>query len=208
MHYLRLLAFLQKNNYYIFSVRDLKNIFPEVKSKTLQNQLGFWVKKCYINRLRREVYELLQKGKVEIPDLYVAGKLYSPSYISLETALFLYGIIPDVAAQVTSVTPKISRRFKNKYGLFIYHSIKDSAYQGYSLTEYSGFKIFLAEKEKALADFAYFAARGATEQDFEKLRLNEDVLKNKFNWEKTVKYAELFNDKTADILKKWKEKIK
>lgn len=205
MKYLKLLETLQKYNYYIFSLQDLKNLFPEERIKTLSNQIGFWIKKGYIARLRREVYEFLQKGNSEIPDLYVAGKIYYPSYISLETALSLYGLIPDVAAQVTCVTTKISRKFKNKYGLFIYHTIKQPAYQGYKLIDYSGFKILLAEKEKALVDFVYFLMKHGQKPDFEKLRLNEDILKNNFDWVKAVKYAKLFNTKVVDILRKWQE---
>lgn len=207
MKYLSLLDVLQRNNYFIFSREDLKSIFPQTKNKTLQNQLNLWIKKGYIAKLKRSVYELLHRGNVEIPDLYIANKLYQPSYISLETALSLYGFIPEVAAQVTSVTPKISRRFKNKYGLFIYRSIQPSAYQGYNLIEYSNFKIFLAEKEKALVDFFYFKAREGQKIDFKKLRLNEDILKKDFNWQRAVKYARLFNFKTADILKELQKGI-
>ena len=40
---------------------------------------------------------------------FVANKLYEPSYVSLNTALSHYGIIPEVVYAVTSVTTKIPR---------------------------------------------------------------------------------------------------
>ena len=35
---------------------------------------------------------------------YIASKIYTPSYISLHSALSIYGIIPEAVTDVTSVT--------------------------------------------------------------------------------------------------------
>ncbi|GAG72695.1 unnamed protein product, partial [marine sediment metagenome] len=90
MKYIDLVSRLKKNNLIIFSLRDIENLFPEENLKTLKNNLGRWVKKNLLIRLRRNLYELIEPGlKSNIPDVYVANKLYAPSYISLETAISL-----------------------------------------------------------------------------------------------------------------------
>ena len=77
----------------IYQLRAWKNDFDG-------NALSRWVKKGYIAKLRQDWYafsELLQE-----PDMarFIAGKIYSPSYISLHSALSIYGIIPEAVTQI------------------------------------------------------------------------------------------------------------
>ncbi len=62
------------------------------------------------------------------PDLYVANKLYEPSYISLEFALSYHGIIPETVYEITSVTTKSTRRFEAMGKVFTYRRIKREAF--------------------------------------------------------------------------------
>ena len=142
----------------------------------------------------------------KISDLYVANKVYGPSYVSLETALSIFSIIPDVAAGATSVTTRPTRTFKNKHGLFYYKTCKKEAFAGYRLMLYDGFKIKIADKEKALVDFLYYRLRSGGRLDFEEERLNKKILK-KIDWGKAFRYAEVFNKTTLITLKKCKEYI-
>jgi len=47
--------------------------------------------------------------------LKIANELVSPSYISLETVLSFYSIIPDAVVSYTSVTTKQTKFFKNDF---------------------------------------------------------------------------------------------
>lgn len=194
MKYTKFLEVLLTNRYFIFSLEDLLFLFPSSKKKTIQNQLTNWVKKGRLIRLKRDLYALSEKtsGGVIIPDLFVANKLYSPSYVSLETALSIYDIIPEVAIQVTSVTSNPTRRFRNKYGSFSYFSVQPRAFTGYSLVEHSGFKVTIAEKEKAIVDFLYFKSRRGEEIDLEEERFDTEILES-LDKKKIIRYAELFN---------------
>ncbi len=204
MKYIDLVSRLKKNNLIIFSLRDIENLFPEENLKTLKNNFGRWVKKNLLARLRRNLYELIEPGlKSNIPDVYVANKLYAPSYISLETALSIYSLIPDIAFHVTSLTTLPTREFKNKYGSFFYRSCQKKAFTGYRLMQYEEFKILIADKEKALVDFIYFSLRQRRPLDFEEERFERDLI-NKLNWDRVLKYGKLFNIKTADALLKLK----
>lgn len=205
MEYIKLLTALKRNNLYIFSLRDIENLFPDENLKTLKNNLTRWIRKGRFARLKRELYEFIEPGRQPvIPDLYIANKIYSPSYISLETALSIYSIIPDIAVQVTSVTTRQTRTFKNKYGAFFYRACKRRAFTGYRIMNYEGFKVFIADKEKALVDFIYYRLRSGGIIDLKEERFDKNILK-KINWAKVNKYAKLFNGRALLTVKKLKE---
>ncbi len=88
--------------------------------------------------------------------LLIANKIYQPSYVSLGTALSHYGIIPETVYATTSVTTKTSREFATPKGSFIYQRVKKQAFTGYGLRTIDGERIFIADPEKALADYLYF----------------------------------------------------
>lgn len=185
----------------IFSLRDIRNIFPDANVATLKNNLTNWLKKGYIERLKRDLYACVEPIlESEIPDFYVANRLYTPSYVSLETALSLYNIIPEIAAQVTSVTTKPSREFKNRHGVFMYRSCQKRAFTGYRIVVYEGYKVLIADEEKALVDFLYFKQRQGLSIDFEEERFDAEILKG-IEWKKAEEYAELFNLVTINKLR-------
>lgn len=204
MEYIKLLTALKRNNLYIFSLRDIENLFPDENLKTLKNNLTRWIRKGRFVRIKRELYELIEPGRQpSIPDLYIANKIYFPSYISLETALSIYSIIPDIAVQVTSVTARQTRIFKNKHGAFFYRACKKRVFTGYRIMNYEGFKVFIADKEKAIVDFIYYRLRSGGTTDLKEERFNKNILK-KINWAKVNKYAKLFNGRVLFTVKKLK----
>lgn len=208
MNYFALRLVLQTNKMHFFTLRDIKHLFPDESDKTTKNNLIRWLSKGYFARLKRDLYEFIDHGsEVKIPDLYVANRMYEPSYVSLETALSIYSIIPDVAAGVTSVTTQPTRTFKNKYGSFFYRTCKKGAFTGYRLMLYDRFKVHIADKEKALVDFLYYHLHSGYSVDFSEERFNKKIL-GEINWEKALHYAGLFNKKTTETLKECEEYIK
>ena len=208
MDYIGFSATLRRHKMYVFTLEDIGNLFPEEKVKTIKNNLSRWIIKGYLARLKRDLYELVDKSAdLRVPDLYVANRLYEPSYVSLETALSLYSIIPDVAANVTSVTTRPTRAFKNKYGSFFYKTCKFKAFTGYRLILYEGFKVYIADKEKALVDFLYYRLLLSHSLDFEEERLNKRILE-RIDWKKAFRYSRLFNEKTTEAMNKCKRYVK
>lgn len=208
MDYISLSSALRSHKMYIFNLRDIKNLFPDEKVKTIKNNFIRWLSKGYFVRLRKDLYEFIEKGsELKIPDLYIANRLYEPSYVSLETALSVYSIIPDIAAGVISVTTRPTRTFKNKYGSFYYRTCQKRAFTGYRLMLYEGFKVYIADREKALVDFLYYRLRLSPSLDFAEERFNKKILK-KIDWEKALYYAKLFNHRTVNLLKECREYVK
>lgn len=205
MKYIEFLSKLKRNKLDIFSLRDIENLFSNEKIKTIKNNLSRWARNGYIYKLKNNLYEFVDVGQEKnIPDVYIANKLYSPSYVSLETALSIYSLIPDIAVQVTSLTTKLTRKFKNKHGVFYYRSCQKRVFTGYKLMLYEGVKVYIADPEKALVDFVYFNIRQRFPMDFNEERFDKDSIK-KLNWNKALQYAGLFNKKTVDTLKTLKD---
>ena len=113
--------------------------------------------------LRKGIIIRVKKGLYVFGDRYqrhpyskelLANLIYGPSYISLDYALAYYGIIPEGAEALTSVTLGRSRKFSTPIGLFIYRQIPAQAYlAGMLRVEGDHDQAFLiASPEKALAD--------------------------------------------------------
>lgn len=134
----------------IFSTQEAQVVAFDTTPGTLKLQLHQWLKASELVRLKRGLYVFSDR---KVDKVEVARRLYSPCYISLEYALNIYGLIPDVPFSVTLVTPKITRRFSTPYGQYVYRKIKKEAFFGYDP------QTLMAEKEKALIDFLYLNGR-------------------------------------------------
>jgi len=207
MDYITFSASLRRKKMGIFTFEDMKCLFPKESTQTIKNNFTRWVAKRYIRRLRRGLYELVEpRVEFKTSDLYVANRLYIPSYVSLETVLSMMSIIPDVAMGVTSVTTRPTRAFKNMYGAFFYRSCKKNCFTGYKLMSYEGVKVLIADTEKALVDFLYYRLRESLVLNFEEERFNKTILK-KINWRKALAYAGLFNKRAVEALQRCREYV-
>jgi predicted transcriptional regulator of viral defense system len=84
----------------------------------------------------------------------IANHLYGASYISLETALSHYGLIPEKVFAVRSVTPKRAKQYENVFGRFEYVTVPAGYYsigirQQIVDNEYA---YLIATPEKAICD--------------------------------------------------------
>ena len=157
-------------------------LFPDESVESLKVMLYRWKTDGKVKTLKNGLYELCYPRDLTLPDLYIANKLYNPSYVSLQTALSIYSIIPEVSMSVTSVTTKTTRKFKNSHGSFFFRTIKPEYFAGYRITDYNGFYVFIAEPEKAVIDFLYL--------NNEKYRFDMDVIKE-LSKSKLNKYSKL-----------------
>ncbi|MFW6277419.1 MAG: type IV toxin-antitoxin system AbiEi family antitoxin domain-containing protein [Prolixibacteraceae bacterium] len=84
----------------------------------------------------------------------IANHLYGPSYVSFESALSFYGLIPEKVYTVRSATPKRSKKFTTPLGGFEYVSVEEHYYRVGIRQEITGNKyaFLIATPEKALCD--------------------------------------------------------
>lgn len=167
----------------IFTFLDVLKLFPEETTHNIKTQLSRFTRRGLIHNFKREWYCFDQK---QVDPLEIGTMLYKPSYISLETALNYFGIIPDIPQAVTLVTTTTTKKFKNVFGNFYYTKIKPSLFFGSTKVKSSVSEGYfnLARKEKAILD--YFYLRRLT--SISDLRLNVEELDQKLY----RKYAESF----------------
>jgi len=127
-------------------------------------------KKGIIKRLTKRKYLFTF---LESDDFQIANFLYTPSYISLESALSFYGIITQFPYQITSITPKKTKIIKTLNKEFSYSHIKPELFFGYEKKE----KFLIALPEKALFDYLYLCSKGL--RSFEKADFDLKIIDKK-----------------------------
>jgi predicted transcriptional regulator of viral defense system len=169
---------------YIFNASNICSLF-RVSAVAASALLHRYKEKGFILQIKRGAYVF---PDVLPPDVYVASKLYSPSYISLEFALSYHGVIPETVYEITSATTKATRRFEALGKVFSYRKIKKTAYTGYEIQKQQGLSFYMADAEKAFVDTNYLRLMNRQETIS---RFN----KKKISLKKAIKYASLFNNK-------------
>ncbi|KKT26740.1 MAG: hypothetical protein UW11_C0006G0006 [Parcubacteria group bacterium GW2011_GWA2_43_9b] len=176
---------------YIFSGNDIRSLFG-VSVVAASALLHRYKKRGFILQLKRGLYVF---PEVLPPDVYVANKLYAPSYISLEFALSYHGVIPETVYEITSITTKSTRRFEALGKIFSYRKIKKTAYTGYEIQKQQGLSFYIADAEKSFVDANYLRLK-------KKQKPISRFNKEKINSEKALRYAKLFgNSKLISIIK-------
>jgi len=120
-----------------------------------RNKVSVLEKRGQIIRLKKGLYVVSDKiSRKTLSRELIANHLYGPSYISFETALAFYGLIPEKVFTIRSATFKRAIRFENFAGNFEYITIPNNYYSiGISQqTVDNEYTYLLATPEKALCD--------------------------------------------------------
>lgn len=142
-------------------------------------QLSRWTKTGKLIQLRRGLYLPARPYRKVIPHPFLlANKIKKASYVSLQSALAYYGMIPENVPVVTSVTTMRPEKVDTDEGTFSFRHVKKSFFNGYcSLEIVEGQTIFIATPEKSLLDLIYLTPGGETFEYLRELRLqNTDRL--------------------------------
>lgn len=177
---------IKKAGLKLFSVLDYQRILGIDNYGSARSSISRYLKLGIIQKARKGLYFLDDNPPSEFE---IANKLYQPSYISFETALSFYGIIPETIFEITSATPKTTRNFTVNSLKFSYKKIKKDCFVGYQPKKIQNVIILMAEPEKALADLLYFIALGKRSFSYERINLQ------KIKKQKLMNYAKAFNNK-------------
>jgi len=180
---------LSTKNISLFTPLDFKRLF-NVSNSAVSKFLHTYTKKGFLLKLRNGLYCLNESRP---HSFVVANKLYEPSYISLETALSFYNIIPETTHTITSVTTKATRNFTAVDKSFVYHKIKKTSFANYIIKSQNEENFLIAEPEKALLDYLYFVSIG-------KKSPNDRIDLSEINRKKLLAYAQLFNSTSLNSL--------
>ena len=189
MQYIKLRE--QLKNFKIFNLSDIRKIEADFDLRRLNE----WQKKNYIKKIRQGFYIFSELEINEQTLFIIANRIHEPSYISLEMALSLYGLIPEAVYSITSVTTQKTKTFQTSVADFIYRHVRPELLFGYELREYDGQHYKMAEMEKAVLDYLHFNSKIDNIESFAGLRFNVAEFKEKANTEKFNRYLLAFNSK-------------
>lgn len=128
------------------------SLYPDIRMK--RNKMMQLERSNEIIRLKRGMY-VVHPGisrKLLSTEL-IANHLYAPSYISMQSALRYYGLIPEAVYTMQSMTIKTAKVFENSVGRFAYFHINDAAFSvGLRQERQEDVVFIIASPEKALCD--------------------------------------------------------
>lgn len=160
-------------------LKDYKR--PNDKINELVNQKA-------LLQLKKGFYIAGSAIKTPIPEkMSIANHLLGPSYVSMDSALSYYGLIPERVYETTSVTIKSARAFNTEIGVFSYEFLP-LPYYSFGIKSISigeSQQILIASKEKALCDkiiktkgILLRSEQQAFDYLIDNLRMDESVLKH------------------------------
>jgi len=184
----------QMHCFEVFSINDIKKLFPDFDSRRLVE----WQKKGYIQILINKWYIFADIQMNELLRFRISNCLCRPSYVSLESALSHHGLIPEAVFLVQNITTKKTISYETVSGTFLYRSIKPNLYFGYEVDKSQTFPVLIATPEKAILDFLYLNHQMNSLKDIEGLRLNLTIFNEIINISKLTSYANCFESNTLN----------
>jgi len=173
----------------------------DVDPAEVRLQLSRWTLAGKIYQVRRGLYSLAPPyQKIKPHPFMIANKMLRASYVSCQSALAFYGLIPEYVPVTVSVTTTRPGRRETILGVFEFHHIKSDLFRGYRLTDLGGGQqAFIATPEKALLDLAYLHPGSISPAYIQELRLQN---LERLNLDELNHQAEGFNSpKLLNVVK-------
>lgn len=175
----------------VFGLKDIQKFFPDFDRRRLSE----WTARELLIKLRRGYYAFAETERNAQFLQFAANKIYSPSYISLESALEYYSFIPEGVFGTYSVSTLNTTGFDTPFGHFSYRHIKPAMFFGYRILTMGGISIKLADPEKAILDFLYLSNIHTTDE-LEAMRFNAAEIKETISSEKLEQYLAIIDSPT------------
>ena len=164
----------------------------KVNPEVVRMQLARWMKSGRVHQLRRGLYMIAPPyQKVKPHPFLVANRLQRASYVSGQSALAFYGLIPEVVPVTLSVTAGRPENLDTPLGAFEFRHVKPGLLRGYRMTDLGlSQQALVATLEKALLDLVYLQPGGDAPNYIHELRLQN---LEQLDLDELHRQAEIFN---------------
>ncbi len=160
----------------------------KINPNAVRLQLSRWTKSGRLYQLRRGLYAIAPPyQKIKPHPFVIANHLQRASYVSAQSALSFYNLIPDTVNITVSVTAGRPERLKTPLGVFEFRHVKPGMFNGYRITDLGGQQALVATPEKALLDLVYLQPDGETPEYLQELRLQN---LDRLNWDDLQKRSD------------------
>jgi predicted transcriptional regulator of viral defense system len=145
----------------------------DVDPNHIRRQLTRWANAGRIIQLRRGLYGLAPLYRKTKPHPFtVANHMVPGSYVSCQSALAYYSLIPEYTPSAVSVCSSRPRTWNTPLGTFIFRHVQRKYLFGYRVLQVSDSQqAIVAAPEKALLDLIYLTPGGDSEEYIQSLRL-------------------------------------
>jgi len=162
-----------------------------------KNNLTRWTKKNLLVKLRNSWYIFPDYLKTPNIQYFVSNKIYSPSYVSLHSALAFYGIIPEAIVQTTAVSSLKKANFGNVFGSFSFQQIlQELMFGNEQKTFLNNHSLIFATPEKAILDLLYLYPQYNNEPEITELRFDVDFMQEDLNIDRLNEFTGRFQSKS------------
>lgn len=144
-----------------------------VDAMDVRKQLSRWTAAGKLIQLRRGLYCLAPPYQKQVPHSFlIANHLQRGSYVSLQSALSFYNMIPEGVPATTSLSTGRPEHLNTPLGVYSFRHIQLAWLTAYRLVEVvNGQRAFVATPEKALLDLLYLQTGSDTLEYLRALRL-------------------------------------
>jgi len=145
----------------------------EVNPNNVRLQLTRWKNAGRIYQLRRGLYAIAPPyQKVKPHPFVIANRMRKASYVSCQSALAFFGLIPENVPQTVSAAGDRPGSWETPLGVYHFRHLKPSLLRGYRMTELGGGqRALIATPQKALLDLIYLQPGGDSPAYLKELRL-------------------------------------
>jgi predicted transcriptional regulator of viral defense system len=166
------------------------------------NKIRLLVKKGVLTKLRRGFYVVGRDyRKSPLNEFVISNHLYGPSYVSLESALSFYGLIPEAVYEITAINPKRAKEYKTPIGRFSFRKIPESVFSMSLESQNRSGHFIIASAEKALVDKLYLDAPRDISPSYltDALRVDEIALAD-LDWKHIVELGPYYSKSFGQAL--------
>ncbi len=200
---------LSKYKTHIIDYATLKSILTDLKYENINDKINKLKQKGILKSLKKGyfIHTSINNKNIVSKEFISNTLLDSPSYISLDYALFMYGLIPEAVHEITAVTSKRSKVFKTELGIFSYKHIEKELFAlGLKMENSKEGNYLIATREKAICDKIFFTkdiefSSKASMIDFleNDLRIDIDEFED-FNMKILSEYYQISKSKKIKLL--------
>lgn len=167
---------LYKKPQTVFTLQEIALLFPEIPYGNLKKRMSYFAKSGSIRKLSRGVYAKDQYNVLEL-----VNKLYTPSYVSLETVLQKAGVTFQYYESVFAVS-YISRTVEVGGHTIVYRRMKKDVFLNKQGIEEQG-NVVIASPERAFLDAVFLYK----DYHFDNL--------DSLNWDKIMELKDLYESR-------------
>ncbi len=186
----------QNINSDIISREFLESVFKEKTEDATKALIKRGCQKGELIRVKNGLYILsADYQKYGINNFTIANLMVTPSYVSLESALSYYNLIPEAVYTTTSVTTYLTHEYSSPVGQFSFSHLKKNYFNhGFYQAELGANHFLIATPLKALIDTIIVKNK--------KYQTVEEIVEDlRFNWDEFKSLKEFVNRKKVKELK-------